>query len=1122
MTTDSLERKRGARPQRRNSRTLAAETRMQGDDGPSRVPPPRVRALHPLLIGPLPAWDAVFAETAALGFDTVLLPPVFAPDSTGDLFRTADHDRAHPILAATEDGDATIAGLCAGAREHGLALWLDLVADRAPEAGVLVRTHPDWFEVPGTTAPLDPRRDLPGAGMRRARTEAAEPLAAWWAERLVRWRAAGVSGLRCLDPQAVPATFWRALFAADVPPARLAWTPGVPAPAVATLAGLGFTRTADSLAWWDLRAEWWAEEAQCLAAIAPALAVVGAPFAAEPALPQGEAGAIAARRRLRIAAGFGCGLIVPMGWERGFTRRWDAVRDRPGDLDPEGPGAPAGWDVATDLRAANETIADGHATRSLAGPGAQLVALMRADGADTRTARSLRVTLANTSDVAATSVDPALLLPGLGGRFTKAVPVLPAHGTALAPGQPIALGPGEARVFRAVPTEPVRAPDAAVTGPVPEGTTWPASAAARLPRIGIEAVLPAVDGGRFAVKRLAGELLEVEADLICDGHDRLAAVVQYRAADEAEWREAPLALVANDRWRGAFPLARLGRHVFRIVAWRDVFASFRVELEKKHDAGLNLTLELQEGSGLVSAAAARGGDALAAVAQRLASTDDAERLSLLLDPHTESLMRMADDRPFAAMSVEHPVDAERREARFASWYELFPRSQSGDPARHGTFADVIRRLPEIRDLGFDVLYFTPIHPIGRINRKGRNNSLTAGPDDPGSPYAIGAAEGGHDAIHPELGTIEDFRALVAAAHDHGLEIALDFAIQCSPDHPWLKEHKDWFAWRPDGSLRYAENPPKKYEDIVNVEFYATGAVPSLWEALRDVVRFWAREGVRTFRVDNPHTKPLPFWEWLIADIRAEFPDAIFFSEAFTRPKMMYRLAKVGFGQSYTYFTWRNEKREIMEYLTELTTTAPRDFFRPNFFVNTPDINPRFLQTSGRPGFLIRAALATTLSGLWGMYEGFELCEAAALPGKEEYFDSEKYQLRAWDRDRPGNIKAEIARLNAIRRANPALQSHLGLAFHNAYDDAVLWFRKATPDRSNVVLVAVSLDPHHAHEVSVELPLWEWGLPDHAALEAEELMTGRRFVWQGKMQQIRLDPAGLPFGLWRVHPVGHAA
>jgi len=416
-----------------------------------------------------------------------------------------------------------------------------------------------------------------------------------------------------------------------------------------------------------------------------------------------------------------------------------------------------------------------------------------------------------------------------------------------------------------------------------------------------------------------------------------------------------------------------------------------------------------------------------------------------------------------------------------------------------------------------VLFSPPIPPIGHAFRKGRNNTLTPGPDDPGSPYAIGSEEGGHDAIHPQLGSLEDFRRLVAAAREQGLELALDFAIQCSPDHPWLREHKDWFDWRPDGSLRYAENPPKKYQDIVNVDFYNPDAVPSLWITLRDVVRFWVDNGVRLFRVDNPHTKPFPFWEWLIGDIRAQHPDTVFLAEAFTRPKVMYRLAKIGFSQSYTYFTWRNEKQEIRDYLEELTTTAPRDFFRPHFFVNTPDINPPFLQTGGRAAHLIRAFLATTLSGLWGMYQGFELCEATPLPGREEYLDSEKYEIRVWPDRRPGDIVEEITRLNMIRRANPALQTHLGIAFHNAFNDRVLWYRKATADRGNVVLCAVSLDPQQVQETAVELPLWEWGLPDHAALEAEDLMTGRRFTWRGKVQRLRLDPGALPFGLWRVRP-----
>jgi starch synthase (maltosyl-transferring) len=496
-------------------------------------------------------------------------------------------------------------------------------------------------------------------------------------------------------------------------------------------------------------------------------------------------------------------------------------------------------------------------------------------------------------------------------------------------------------------------------------------------------------------------------------------------------------------------------------------------------------------------------------------------------------MRDADLREFATRSAEYRIESERPRAEFSSWYELFPRSQSGDPKRHGTFDDVIARLPAIRDMGFDTLYFPPIHPIGRKNMKGRNNSLTPGPDDPGSPYAIGSEVGGHDAIHPQLGTLEDFRRLLAAAHEHGMEIALDFAIQCSPDHPWLKEHPDWFDWRPDGSLRYAENPPKKYEDIVNVDFYAEASIPSLWIALRDVVLFWVREGVRTFRVDNPHTKPLPFWEWMINDVRAKAPDVIFLSEAFTRPKPMYRLAKVGFSQSYTYFTWRHGKQEFIDYLSELTATqppgGPREFFRPHFFVNTPDINPYFLQQSGRTGHLIRAALAATLSGLWGMYSGFELCEAQAVTGKEEYLDSEKYEIRAWDWNRPGNIVREITLLNRIRRGNPALHTHLSLRFQHASGEHILYFSKATrcehagnaagEDRfgDNALLVAINLDPYAAHEATIDVPLWQFGLPDHGALEVEELMSGSRFTWHGRWQQVRLDPDELPFAIWRAHP-----
>ena len=641
------------------------------------------------------------------------------------------------------------------------------------------------------------------------------------------------------------------------------------------------------------------------------------------------------------------------------------------------------------------------------------------------------------------------------------------------------------------------------------------------PRIAIEAIAPKVDNGEFPVRRILGETINVEADLIADGHDKLAAELLWRPIDVKEFSAVPMTLVENDRWRGEFPLERLGRHVYAVAAWKDLYASFVDEVTKKHNAGVPTRLEIEEGLALIKSTAAVKGSKytkpLKELLKQLEPAPEEIRRAVLLSDETVALMRAADRKKFITRSGEIIVDCERQAAGFASWYEIFPRSQSGDVTRHGTFRDVIQRLPVIAEMGFDVLYFPPIHPIGRTNRKGRNNTLTPAPEDPGSPYAIGAAEGGHDAIHPELGTLGDFHRLRDAAAKHGIELALDFAIQCAPDHPWLKEHPEWFDWRPDGSLRYAENPPKKYEDIVNVDFYTEGAMPSLWIALRDVVQFWVNQGVKLFRVDNPHTKPLPFWHWMIADINGRHPDVVFLAEAFTRPKVMYRLAKIGFSQSYTYFTWRNTKAELTEYLTELTTTAPKDFFRPHFFVNTPDINPIFLHHSGRAGFLIRAALAATLSGLWGVYNGFELCEGAAIPGKEEYINSEKYEIKAWDHDRPGNIVPEITRLNAIRRANAALQTHLGVEFLNAFNDQVLYFLKKTPD-GNAILAAISLDPFNAQGAQIEIPLWRFGLPDHGALAAEDLMRDHKFVWHGKMQSVWLNPYEIPFCIWRVQPL----
>jgi len=462
------------------------------------------------------------------------------------------------------------------------------------------------------------------------------------------------------------------------------------------------------------------------------------------------------------------------------------------------------------------------------------------------------------------------------------------------------------------------------------------------------------------------------------------------------------------------------------------------------------------------------------------------------------------------------MDAERRAAGFGSWYELFPRSQSGVPGKHGTFRDVEARIPAIAALGFDVLYLTPIHPIGTTNRKGRNNALVASDQDPGSTYAIGSDTGGHAAVHPELGTLDEFLELVRAAHRAGMEIALDFAVQCSPDHPWLKEHPGWFDWRPDGTIKYAENPPKKYEDIVNVDFYAKDSIPDLWLALRSVVLFWIGNGVKIFRVDNPHTKPFAFWSWLLSDIRGLHPDVVFLSEAFTRPKLMYHLAKLGFSQSYTYFTWRNSKQELMSYINELNSVPIAWFFRPNFFVNTPDINPYFLHTSGRSGFVIRAALAATLSGSWGMYSGFELCEGMPLRDNEEYLDSEKYELKHRNWNAPGNINDEIARLNRLRRAEPALQTHLGTTFYNAFNDNIIYFGRHSRSSADRILMAISLNPHAPEEGDFEIPLWEWGLPDSGALLVHDLVGGGSFIWHGKRQHMWLTPAA-PYAIWRVSP-----
>ncbi|NPD67382.1 alpha-1,4-glucan--maltose-1-phosphate maltosyltransferase [Lichenicola cladoniae] len=760
-------------------------------------------------------------------------------------------------------------------------------------------------------------------------------------------------------------------------------------------------------------------------------------------------------------------------------------------------------------------LADLGAPRMLSAPGQPVSAILRGNTDDPRNSHDATLLVLNMHSDRTVSWDPASVLPATGGAFSPFAPLdgtdpSPGHDK-LVPGHILTLAPGALHAFRATR--------------LGKGTPLPldsdfAVRAGHWPRLALEAPTPAVDGGLFPVKRTAGELVDVEIDVIGDGHDVLAVALQWQGPSEAlseTWQEAPMRLLGNDRWQASFPLETRGMHLYRVEAWRDVWGTFHHELAAKHNAGVPTSLEILEGIGHIRDAAARGHTTLDTLLASLDAADEDARRSILLSDDVALLMHAADARPFSIVSAEIPVDAERTGAGFASWYEVFPRSMADDPTRHGTFRDVERHLPRVRAMGFDVLYFPPIHPIGSTNRKGPNNTLTPGPQDVGSPYAVGAADGGHDGIHAELGTLADFLHLREAAEAHGLELALDFAIQCSPDHPWLRDHKDWFDWRPDGTIRYAENPPKKYQDIVNVDFYAGGSVPDLWLALANVVLFWCEQGIRLFRVDNPHTKPFPFWQWMIGEVRARYPDAAFLAEAFTRPKVMNRLGKVGFSQSYTYFTWRNTKVELTEYLTQLTTEAPRDFFRPHFFVNTPDINPAFLQDTTRGAFLIRAAAAATLSGLWGVYNGFELCEGTKLaPGKEEYLDSEKFQIRTWDWDRPGNIVAEITRLNAIRNQNPALRTHHGISFLPAANDAILFFEKATSDRSNTILVAISLDPNHVQQARIELPLWKWALPEQATLELEDLVGDSRFTLSGKYHDITLTPEQ-PYLIWRATP-----
>ena len=645
-------------------------------------------------------------------------------------------------------------------------------------------------------------------------------------------------------------------------------------------------------------------------------------------------------------------------------------------------------------------------------------------------------------------------------------------------------------------------------------------------RVMIEGVAPEIDAGRFPIKRVPGERVVVEADVFAEGHDLLGVVLKSRHEDDADWLETPMEPLGNDRWWGVFEITRLGLYRYTIEGWVDAYKSWRSDLVKRIKAGQDVSVDLIIGAQLVEAAVGRAHDAADAAKLRNWAREFSEGEKPTLEARTQRAL----DEELAALTLCYPdrsnatlyprelqVAVDPILARTGAWYEMFPRSCPGKTGRHGTFRDVEAHLPRVAEMGFDVLYLPPIHPIGRAFRKGRNNNPVCQPDDPGSPWGIGSAEGGHTAIHAELGTRDDFRRLVESARERKIELALDLAYQCSPDHPWVREHPAWFKQRPDGTIQYAENPPKKYQDIYPINF-ETDDWQNLWRALKDVIDYWIAQGVRVFRVDNPHTKALPFWEWVIAEIRRGRPDVIFLAEAFTRPRVMYGLAKLGFNQSYNYFPWRTSRSELIDYLTEVSQPPVSDFFRANLWPNTPDILPYFLQHAGPGAFMIRFILAATLGSSYGIYgPAFELLENQPREsGGEEYLNSEKYEIREWNLDQPGNLTGLITRVNRIRRENPALQAIDNLRFHSTDNETLIAYSKVTDDRENLILVVVNLDPHRVQSGWVDLALDEFDLDPLVMFEIHDLLTDARYFWHGPRNYIELPPGpGAPAHLFRI-------
>jgi starch synthase (maltosyl-transferring) len=1103
---------------------------------------PRIYNLFPTLVGSVDRWSSHLPRVAAMGFDWIYVNPFHETGYSGSLYAVKDYYRLNPLFrgAATASDDEIIAGFMTAAEAAGLRVMMDLVVNHTARDSALTVENADWYRrdadgsiaSPSATDPADPAKVTVWTDLAefdyRERPERAS-LIAYFCAVIRHYVKLGVRGFRCDAAYKIPGDVWSTLIAAarDSEPQTVfaAETLGAPLEAVTQLRPAGFDYLFNSSKWWDFRASWLLDQYEQFRHIAPSIAFPESHdtprLAAE--FPGLSAAELEAEYRFRylFAGFFSTGVMLPIGYEFGFDRPLDVVMTRPDHWQTPRFDISGFIAEVNALKAAIPALNEEGAERRLA-PASDAVGLLR----NAVAGPSAAVALLNPDTVKAASIDAGALLNELDG----VVDVTPATAekAVVEPGGRIVLQPLEMRVFINSPNgvaEP-RSPNGVAEPRSPNGVAEPRPQADRrtaVPPVVIEAVAPEIDGGRHPIKRVVGDRLEVQADIFREGHDAIAAVLKYRERKAAVWRETAMEHFDNDRWRGSFALERNTRYVYTIEAWPDDFSTWRHAVEKKHAAGQSLTVELQEGKALVEAAVARAQPeeriGLEAMLREIGGSEagdlgaDAAALRVLFGDTLARLMAAAPDRSLATTyDRELAITVDRKAAQLGAWYEFFPRSQGTVPGVHATFAQAARRLADIAAMGFDVLYLPPIHPIGFAFRKGRNNSLMPAPSDPGSPWAIGNVNGGHTAVEPSLGTIDDFDQFVRAANAQGLEIALDYALQCSPDHPYVRDHPEWFSFRPDGTIKYAENPPKKYQDIVNFHWYGPHA-RALWNELRDVVEFWITHGVRIFRVDNPHTKPFAFWEWMIGDVQSRHPEVVFLAEAFTRPKVMKELAKIGFTQSYTYFTWRNFKAELTDYLNELAYSEMAEYYRPNFFTNTPDILPPFLQTGGRPAFRIRLFLAATLSSVYGIYSGFELCENGALPEREEYADSEKYEIKVRDWDAPGNIKGDIALINRIRRENPALHTWRNIRFHESSDESVLFYSKSAA--ANTLLIAVNLDPFQAIETRLHVPLADFGYAAGDAVACEELLSGERHLWHGAVQTVRLDPVRNPALIWRV-------